>query len=69
MAQRIPDSELAGVVDALVGWELRESTEPRDQPDVFVLALSPGDVGQRLEEAWLHDALAALGLADLVTHS
>ena len=63
MAHRIPDSELVSAVEAL----LTESLQPRDQPDLFVLAISPADLRQQLEEAWLHDALAELGLADLAS--
>ena len=37
--------------------------------DVFVLSLSPGSVQQRLEDAWMEEALVELGLSDLVPHA
>ena len=71
MAQQIPVSDVAGTfalgLDMRVGWELQKSLEPESrETDVFVLSLSPDAVQQRLEEAWMEEALAELGLSDLV---
>ena len=68
MAQRIPVADVAGLAfETRVGWELRKSMEPEGrETDVFVLSLSPGDVQQRLEDAWMEEALVELGLSDLV---
>ena len=71
MALRIPVADVAGLAfETRVGWELQKSMEPagRDM-DVFVLSLSPGSVQQRLEDAWMEEALVELGLSDLVPHA
>ena len=71
MALRIPVADVAGLAfETRVGWELQKSMEPagRDM-DVFVLSLSPGSVQQRLEDAWMEEALVELCLSDLVPHA
>ena len=48
----------------------QKSMEPAGREmDVFVLSLSPGSVQQRLEDAWMEEALVELGLSDLVPHA
>ncbi len=72
MAQQRPVADVAGTFafETRVGWELRTSMEPEGrETDVFVLSLSPGDVQQRLEDAWMEEALVELGLSDLVPHA
>lgn len=67
MAQRIPDSELGDLdaVDILIDTELQDWMHRRRQEtDVFVVALSPEDMSQHLEERWLEETLAELGLTD-----
>ena len=68
MAQQIPVADVAGFAfETRVGWELRKSMEPEGcETDVFVLSLSPGDVQQRVEDAWMEEALVELGLSDFV---
>ena len=72
MPHQSPVPEVGGTsaFDTRFGWELRKSMEPESlETDVFVLSLSPGDVRQRLEDAWMEGALAELGLSDLVPHA
>ena len=71
MALRIPVADVAGLAfETRVGWELQKSMEPAGREmDVFVLSLSPGSVQQRLEDAWMEEALVELGLSDLVPHA
>ena len=71
MALRIPVADVARLAfETRVGWELQKSMEPAGREmDVFVLSLSPGSVQQRLEDAWMEEALVELGLSDLVPHA
>ena len=71
MALRIPVADVAGLAfETRVGWKLQKSMEPAGREmDVFVLSLSPGSVQQRLEDAWMEEALRELGLSDLVPHA
>ena len=72
MVQERPVPEVGGTsaFDTRFGWELRKSMEPESlKTDVFVLSLSPGEVRQRLEDAWMEEAQAELGLSDLVPHA
>ncbi len=70
IAQQRPIADVAGTSETRVGWELRTPMEPEArETDVFVLSLSPGHVQQRLEDAWMEEALRELGLSDLVPHA
>ncbi len=69
MAQQIPIAEVPGssAFDTRFGWELRKPMDPeRRETDVFVLSLSPGAMRQQIEDAWMEEVLAELGLSDLV---
>ena len=69
MAQPIPTADVVGssAFDTRLGWELQTSMEPEGrETDVFVLSISPGAVRQHIEDAWMKEALAELGLSDLV---
>jgi len=70
MAQQIPVADVTGTFETRVGWELQKAIAPEGrETDVFVLSLSPSDVHQRLDDAWMEAALAELGLSDLVPHA
>ena len=72
MAQQIPVADVAGTfaLETRVGWDLPKSMEPEGRAtDVFVLSLSPAVVQQQLEDTWMEEALAELGLSDLVPHA
>ncbi len=70
MPQQIPFADVAGTFGTRVGWERRTSMEAEGpETDVFVLSLSPGHIQQRLEDAWMEEALRELGLSDLVPHA
>lgn len=71
MAHQIPVADVAATFtfETRDGWEREKTIAPeRREMDVFVLSLSPSDVHQRLEDAWMEAALAELGLIDLVPH-
>ena len=58
---RHPDRAVPPAGTELQDWIHRG----RQETDVFVVALSPEDMSQHLEERWLEETLAEFGLTDV----